>query len=859
MQARWSVTQCGSLQNVWDSYARQGGRIGAGGFGFVYKAQSRKSKEMVAVKAVPKLDLKRAPPSTAPEQLVQMRRRDAQRLREEIKIMRLLDHPNIVMLHETFEDAESVFLVMELCSGGELLGFILESGHHSEMQAAIVMRQVFKAVRYMHSQQVCHRDLKHSNTLLLSHAPCHENVVKVVDFGLACSFTPGEVLRQCAGTVVYVAPQVLECRYDHRVDLWSCGVLLYILLCGYPPFRGETDAAIMTAIRRGNYSFPARDWSIVSENAKALIRSLLKMKVKDRISIDDALEHSWTQEPPDGAQLSKTLERIRKFMAHQNQTQDVNPQQNEAPPMAETEVGDDAGGPMKCASQSSIATRIPSSPGAWFQEQFAAITAAVGSVMSSKSKKGFVASEEIASSGPELPGDKEKPGVREAVPQGDKDMSPSQVFLMKHLEEDERQAQQAKMILEELSPASLVFRQKHVEHEDSPQSKQLIEEVSPRVSPRAATPKVSVSPRVSPRPEAFQMPKEDSPRVEAPRPEAFRVPKASEAIFSGPRAEAPFCPPVWLDPLPGESLMDLSSTEKPVVDASDDLPPPPEPPEDPPESDPESPDSPECSRAFVGQPLEFFSKTAQRWLPCEVINVRSDLAIMVTVKPNTWLSLEDQRIRIREPQVKDRGVEQDHQQDLGQLMVGQAVEYFSASAGRWIPCEVTMVDAEQSVQLDVKPGAWIPRRHQLSRLRRAAQPVVPGADGRASAKASSSGYRQDTKALEYYSLNLTAWIPCVILEEDASGNVVIDALPYAWITPAQQASYLRPAAAPGLQLRIPLIGDKVVYFSASHKRWIPTIVTDVGDRDEVELEIKPGVWLQREAQQRVLRWCASKL
>lgn len=237
----------------------QGGRIGAGGFGFVYKAQSRKSKEMVAVKAVPKLDLKRAPPSTAPEQLVQMRRRDAQRLREEIKIMRLLDHPNIVMLHETFEDAESVFLVMELCSGGELLGFILESGHHSEMQAAIVMRQVFKAVRYMHSQQVCHRDLKHSNTLLLSHAPCHENVVKIVDFGLACSFTPGEVLRQCAGTVVYVAPQVLECRYDHRVDLWSCGVLLYILLCGYPPFRGETDAAIMTAIRRGNYSFPARD------------------------------------------------------------------------------------------------------------------------------------------------------------------------------------------------------------------------------------------------------------------------------------------------------------------------------------------------------------------------------------------------------------------------------------------------------------------------------------------------------------------------------------------------------------------------------------------------------------------------
>eukprot|EP00435_Cladocopium_sp_Y103_P052919 s1076_g16.t1 len=355
---------------------------------------------------------------------------------------------------------------------------------------------------------------------------------------------------------------------------------------------------------------------------------------------------------------------------------------------------------------------------------------------------------------------------------------------------------------------------------DSPRSKQLIEEVCPRVSRHevSRTPK-DVSPRTSPR-----HGQEDSPKV-SPRP-SFRMPKVSEA---------PLCPPVWLDPLPGESLMDLSSTEKPLVNALDDLPPPPEPTEDPPaESDPESPDSrgDGRSRAFVGQPLEFFSKTAQRWLPCEVINVRSDLAIMVTVKPNTWLSLEDQRVRIREPQVKDRRVAQDHQQDLGQLMVGQAVEYFSASAGRWIPCEVTMVDAEQSIQLDVKPGAWIPRRSQLSRLRLAAQPMAPGAPGgsRASTQASSSGYSQDAKiALEYYSLNLSAWIPCVILDEDASGNVVIDALPYAWITPAQQASYLRPATAPGLQLRIPLIGDKVVYFSASHKRWIPTIVTDVGE------------------------------
>ena len=854
MEARWSVTHTDTNRNVWDSYARQGGRIGAGGFGFVYKAQSRETHEMVAVKAVPKLDLKRAAPQTAPEQLVQMRRRDAQRLREEIKIMRLLDHPNIVMLYETFEDAENVFLAMELCSGGELLGFLLESGYHTELQAASIMRQVLSAVRYMHSVQVCHRDLKHSNTLLLSHAPCHENVVKVVDFGLACQFTPGEVMRQCAGTVVYVAPQVLECRYDHRVDIWSCGVLLYILLCGYPPFRGETDAAIMTAIRRGNYSFPSWDWSIISENAKSLIRSLLKMKVKDRITIDDALEHSWIQDPPrEGAQLSKALDRIRKFMAHQRQTQDVNPGDvaAAAPGLPNEHPAEVGGGPMKCNSQSSIATRIPhaSSPGAWFQEQFAALSAAVGSVMSAKKGSRGQTSEEKSS-------ETASPDPMSPMSPTQKDMSPSKVFLMKHLEEDERQAHQAKMILEELSPASLVFRQKHVEDTPMP-GKELIEEASDSSRP---TGKASVREEVSPSSQTRKASaREDTvPTFPAALPPhaATEAHRSTSLPSSTKTLEVPFSPPVWLDPLPGQSLMDLSSTEKPTVDAFDDLPPPPDPLEESPaDSDPETtPD-----RAFVGQPLEFFSKTAQRWLPCEVINVRSDLAIMVSVKPNTWLTIEDQKARIRSPQLKDTQmtVIQDlddcvAQRDM-QLKVGQRVEYLSASAGRWIPCEVTMVDAEHSIQLDVKPGCWIPLRYQRKHLRLA---------GRATPKmmkASAFHHYGHDGELEYYSLNLTAWIPCVILQEDeATGNVVIDALPYAWITPAQQASYLRPSN-PELHMRIPLVGDKVVYFSASHKRWIPTIITDVGDKDEVELEIKPGVWLQQDAQKSVLRWCASKL
>ncbi|CAJ1367260.1 unnamed protein product, partial [Effrenium voratum] len=358
-------------------------------------------------------------------------RRDAQRLNEEILIMRMLDHPNTVQLFETFEDEGNVYLVMELCSGGELLGYILNSGFHTESLAASIMSQVFQAVKYMHSVRVCHRDLKHSNTLLLSQAPFRENCVKIVDFGLACRFEPHEPMRQCAGTAIYVAPQVLECKYYHHVDLWSCGVLLYILLCGYPPFRGDTDAAIMTAIRRGNYSFPSSDWSFVSEDAKSLIRSLLKMKVKERITVENALQHRWIKEPKGEEILSKALERMRRFIAHQQKTQDLNPEQDAGSPLGE--------GLGTMGSQSSIATRIPQAGGFWFkdlQNQWAALTAAVGSVMSGSKKAGVAP----------------LPEAQDLAPIGkllEKELSPSQCFRHKHVEE-------------EMSP-SAVFKKKHVE------------------------------------------------------------------------------------------------------------------------------------------------------------------------------------------------------------------------------------------------------------------------------------------------------------------------------------------------------------------------------------------------------------
>lgn len=732
--------------------------------------------------------------------------------------MRKLDHPNTVLLYETFEDEKNVFLVMELCSGGELLGFILESGRHTEAQAVIVMRQVFQAVLYLHSVGICHRDIKHANTLLLSQAQIEDNVVKIVDFGLACCFTRGEAMRQCAGTAIYVAPQVLECKYDHSIDLWSCGVLLYILLCGYPPFRGDTDAAVMNAIRRGNYSFPSSDWTLVSQDAKSLIRMLLKMKVKERITAEGALKHSWIQEPPkEPVQLQKALERMRKFVAYQRQTQNLNPEQiPEEDPLLQ--------GIPRGSSQSSIATRIPQtlpSAGTWLkdlQRQFSAFTAAVGSAMTSKPEKkrveedlshlsppaqskpamGYENSESISR------GASEKSVIGQELPKG---LTPSQVFREKHIQEDEP-----------VLPSQLWPRQ-------------VMEQVLDL----------------------------DSLTQQEVQQEVLTERLTGEVDSSDSEARS----------LPGQALMNLSSTAKPVCPFDDILPPA----LDPNPAVEENAGDPDSVRAYVGQQLEFWSKTACRWIPCEVINVRGDAAIMVNVKPNTWLTTEDQARRVRACELQ-RSPEMSPTQDTrkvlgstgraksdnGQFCVGQPVEYLSISAGRWIPSRVTGIDEENSIQLDVKPGCWIPLHHQKGHVR------LPGllgsgeVQGHAAPSTSSADLdlsHLQSEELEYYSLNLSAWIPCRILQQDAqSGCAVIDVLPSAWITPAQQATYLR-AALQQERLRIPLIGDKVVYFSESHMRWIPTIITDVGDADEVELEIKPGVWISRDVQKRVLRWCSA--
>mmetsp|Transcript_65162 Transcript_65162/g.187561 ORF Transcript_65162/g.187561 Transcript_65162/m.187561 type:complete len:335 (-) Transcript_65162:159-1163(-) len=169
----------------------------------------------------------------------------------------------------------------------------------------------------MHENHVCHRDLKPENFLFMSKAPIEGNLLKIIDFGLSCKFDAGQVLTTKAGTPYYVAPQVLAGKYDQLSDMWSVGVIMYVMLCGYPPFFGETDAEVLAKVRLGNFSFNAADWKNISEDAKNLIRMLLKMNPKDRYTAEQALNHDWINKKAPKAQnvslQSNFVDNLRGF------------------------------------------------------------------------------------------------------------------------------------------------------------------------------------------------------------------------------------------------------------------------------------------------------------------------------------------------------------------------------------------------------------------------------------------------------------------------------------------------------------------------------------------------------------------
>lgn len=222
-------------------------------------------------------------------------------LREEIFIMCQLDHPNIVRLEEVYESHSEIYLVQELCLGGELFDRLDEQPdyHYTEAECARLVKQMLCAVRYLHSKGIIHRDLKLENFLFSSTSPDSE--LKMIDFGLSKHFKFGEVQHEAVGTPYTVAPEVILGSYDERCDIWAIGVITYLLLSGDPPFGGcggpEPLMTVRSNILKGFYQFePADIWDIVSPQAKEFIKYLLVIDPQKRPTARDAQKHSWVRE-----------------------------------------------------------------------------------------------------------------------------------------------------------------------------------------------------------------------------------------------------------------------------------------------------------------------------------------------------------------------------------------------------------------------------------------------------------------------------------------------------------------------------------------------------------------------------------
>lgn len=281
---------------------RVGKSIGSGGYGDVRKCTHRETKVQRAVKIFRK-------------DLIPAGQLESGSLFQEINIMRTLDHPNIVRVYEYFEDARRIFIVMELCKGGELFTQIVKRNHFSENQAAIIMKQLFSAVSYLHSRNIIHRDLKPEN-ILLEDAEGSLNI-KLIDFGAATFFNKHKRLTGKLWTAYYVAPEVLEGAYDEKCDVWSCGVILFILLSGHPPFKGENTGEILEKIVQREFNTTEGNWASVSKEAIDIVNQIL-VPADRRISAQQSLEHRWIQiyataSAPSSEALVNVLASLRTF------------------------------------------------------------------------------------------------------------------------------------------------------------------------------------------------------------------------------------------------------------------------------------------------------------------------------------------------------------------------------------------------------------------------------------------------------------------------------------------------------------------------------------------------------------------
>eukprot|EP01041_Mallomonas_annulata_P001912 gene1912-3711_t len=279
-----------------------GDTLGEGAFSVVKLATDRQTNARVAVKCINRTNL--------PHE-------DEVSLRQEVEILRSLNHPNVVKCFDFFEEEKYFYVIMEILEGGELFDRIVKRTFYNEKDARDLVFILLSSIKYCHDRGVVHRDLKPENLLLKSLDD--DSDIKLADFGFAVRDSGFCTLSTQCGTPGYVAPEILKNeKYGAPVDMWSIGVITYILLGGYPPFQDDNQRNLFKKIKKVQYEFHTEYWSAVSEEAKDLIKKLLTLKPEERLTADQALKHSWVQR--DGKELearnlNDNLGTFKKFVA----------------------------------------------------------------------------------------------------------------------------------------------------------------------------------------------------------------------------------------------------------------------------------------------------------------------------------------------------------------------------------------------------------------------------------------------------------------------------------------------------------------------------------------------------------------
>ena len=254
--------------------------LGEGAYGKVYLVQHQTTRQLRAVKVISKVEHVHADES----------------LVTELQAVGKLDHPHILKLYELYVSLQSIAIVSEYLSGGELFDHLVSLGRITEQEAASIMRQVLSAISHCHQHGVVHRDLKPENLMLEKPYREGEEVnIKVIDFGGSSLLPPEKQLEKKTGTSLYVAPEVLDQRYNEKCDVWSCGVIMYMLLAGFPPFNGRSVQEILANVCKAKISFKHSAFRSTSQRAKNLIRRMLTKNPADRISSEEALHDDWIE------------------------------------------------------------------------------------------------------------------------------------------------------------------------------------------------------------------------------------------------------------------------------------------------------------------------------------------------------------------------------------------------------------------------------------------------------------------------------------------------------------------------------------------------------------------------------------